>query len=123
MSRPFCRKTFLLQGIFASLPAQSVRLSQLALWTRNSGAVASETEQLRAHFKTLFERFGSPGSALEFTPGQLGPISGEWTRHARAAPGRVILYFHGGGYIAGSPESHRPLIGRLAEAGEAAAFA
>jgi acetyl esterase/lipase len=59
---------------------------------------------------------------LEFTPGQLGPIPGEWTRHAKAVPGRVILYFHGGGFIAGSPESHRALAGRLADAGEAAAF-
>jgi acetyl esterase/lipase len=96
----------------------------MALWTRSqSGAVVSEIDQLRAHFTALFDRFGTPSAELEFTPGQLGPISGEWTRHAKAAPGRVLLYFHGGGYIAGSPESHRTLIGRLAEAGEAAAFA
>jgi acetyl esterase/lipase len=78
---------------------------------------------LRLHFTALFARFGEPPSGIEFTSGQLGPIPGEWIRPAQAAPGRAILYFHGGGYIAGSPESHRPLIGRLAEAAESAAFA
>jgi acetyl esterase/lipase len=96
----------------------------MALWTRNSAsAPVSEIEQLRSHFATLFARFGEPSPDLEFSAGQLGPIPGEWTRHARAAPSRVLLYFHGGGYIAGSPQSHRALIGRLAEAGEASAFA
>jgi len=70
----------------------------MALWTRNSGgAVVSDIEQLRAHFTALFDRFGAPSAELEFSPGQLGPISGEWTRHAKAVPGRVLLYFHGGG--------------------------
>src|SRR5471032_507129 len=96
----------------------------MALWSRNSGgAVVSEIDALRAHFTALFARFGEPMPDLEFIPGQLGPIPGEWTRHPKAAPGRVLLYFHGGGYIAGSPEGHRTLIGRLAEAGEASAFA
>ena len=96
----------------------------MALWTRNSsGAVVNDLDHLRAHFKALFDRFGPASPELEFTPGQLGPIPGEWTRHPKSVPGRVLLYFHGGGYIAGSPESHRTLIGRLAEAGEASAFA
>jgi epsilon-lactone hydrolase len=96
----------------------------MALWNRNTGGAGlSDIERLRLHFTTLFARFGEPPSDIEFTASQLGPIPGEWVRPARAAPGRVILYFHGGGYIAGSPESHRPLIGRLVEAAESAAFA
>ncbi len=96
----------------------------MALWTRTpAGAVVSDIEQLRAHFTALFARFGEPPAQAQFIQGQLGPISGEWTRHPKAAPGRVILYFHGGGYIAGSPETHRALIAKLAEAGEASAFA
>jgi epsilon-lactone hydrolase len=96
----------------------------MALWTRSQGGAAvNDIDQLRAHFTTLFARFGAPPAELEFTPGQLGPIPGEWTHPAKAAPGRVLLYFHGGGYIAGSPETHRTLIGRLAQAGDAAAFA
>lgn len=95
----------------------------MAMWSRNSGGGAvSDIEQLRAHFGALFARFGEPPPGLEFIPGQLGPVQGEWVRHAGAAPGRAILYFHGGGFVAGSPESHRPLCGKLAEAGEAQAF-
>lgn len=40
------------------------------------------------------------------------------------APGdRAILYLHGGGYVAGSPVTHRGLIGRLAEGAGVAACA
>lgn len=35
----------------------------------------------------------------------------------------AILYFHGGGYIAGSPETHRALIGALARISGLAVFA
>ena len=34
----------------------------------------------------------------------------------------MILYFHGGGFVAGTPETHRGLAGRLAQAGEADLF-
>jgi acetyl esterase/lipase len=37
-------------------------------------------------------------------------------------PARTILYFHGGGFVAGSPESHRALVGRLVEASGVRAF-
>jgi len=100
----------------------------MALWAPSrkslvgTGSV-SDLADLKAHFESLFQRFAPPPPDLRFEPGQLGPIPGEWTRSSRAAQGRVILYFHGGGYLAGSPESHRGLIGRLVEVGEADAFA
>src|SRR5438874_13184609 len=84
--------------------------------------MVSEVQDLKAHFDALFHRFGAPPAEARFEAGQLGPIGGEWTRFARSAPGRVILYFHGGGFLAGSPESHRAVVGRLAEAAEADAF-
>ena len=34
----------------------------------------------------------------------------------------TLLYFHGGGFVAGSPETHRALVGRLAEASGVGAF-
>ena len=36
--------------------------------------------------------------------------------------GRTLLYFHGGGFVAGSPETHRPLVGKLVEASGVGAF-
>jgi monoterpene epsilon-lactone hydrolase len=59
---------------------------------------------------------------MDFTPGKLGAIPGEWVGAVGGDPGRTILYFHGGGFVAGSPESHRPLIGKLVQASGVGAF-
>src|SRR3954465_7869962 len=39
-----------------------------------------------------------------------------------AVGGRHILYLHGGGYVGGSPRSHRPLAARIAEAARSTAI-
>jgi len=46
----------------------------------------------------------------------------EWLRPPSAAPGRVVLYLHGGGYVIGSPRSHRHLAAAIAGAAEASAL-
>jgi acetyl esterase/lipase len=94
----------------------------MALWTPARKGGVSDIEELRVQFAQLFVRFGAPPSDMSFEAAQLGPVAGEWERPARAHPGRMILYFHGGGFIAGSPETHRGLAGRLAQAGEADLF-
>lgn len=50
------------------------------------------------------------------------PVRGEWQRPANAAPGRTILYFHGGGYVFGSPRLMQPISCRLAVAARAPVF-
>lgn len=42
------------------------------------------------------------------------PVRGEWLRPARPRRGRMLLYFHGGGFFCGSPQTHRAITGRLA---------
>src|ERR1700743_1431363 len=79
-------------------------------------------EEVRSRYATLFSRFGAARAAMDFTPGQLGPIHGEWAGAVSNAPGRTLLYFHGGGFVAGSPETHRTLVGRLVEASGVGAF-
>jgi acetyl esterase/lipase len=87
----------------------------------STGAL-TDIADLRSQYSYLTDRFGAaPGDAV-FEPAQIGPIKGEWVRTAASAPGRLILYFHGGGYVAGSPETHRPLVARLCQASEASAF-
>jgi len=94
------------------------RLSQ----PRAAGA-AADIAELRRQYAYLSDRFGAAPGDVAFEPGQVGPIKGEWVKHgSRASADRLILYFHGGGYVAGSPETHRPLIARLAQASEAHAF-
>ena len=94
----------------------------MALWTPTRKGGVSDIEELRVQFAQLFVRFGAAPSDMSFEAAQLGPVAGEWERPARAHPGRMIIYFHGGGFIAGSPETHRGLAGRLAQAGEADLF-
>ena len=46
----------------------------------------------------------------------------EWLRPPSAVAGRVVLYLHGGGYVIGSPRSHRHLAAAIAGAGGASAL-
>jgi phosphinothricin tripeptide acetyl hydrolase len=46
----------------------------------------------------------------------------EWLRPAAAVAGRVVLYLHGGGYVIGSPRSHRHLAAAIASAAAASAL-
>lgn len=46
----------------------------------------------------------------------------EWLRPPSATPGRVVLYLHGGGYVIGSPRSHRHLAAAIAGAAGATAL-
>lgn len=50
------------------------------------------------------------------------PVKGEWHRPDRPAPGRTILYLHGGGYFFGSPATHRTITYALARAAKAPVF-
>lgn len=63
------------------------------------------------------QQFPMPGG-VSVEPVDLGGLHAEW--HVPAALSgapetqRTILYFHGGGYVIGSPVSHRHITGRLA---------
>lgn len=49
----------------------------------------------------------------------LGGVSARQLTPAGAAPGRHLLYLHGGAYIAGSPQSHTGLAGQVGMAASA----
>lgn len=51
---------------------------------------------------------------VHIAPADVGGVPGEWvSRGGETIAGRVVLYFHGGGYFFGSPRSHRALTWRL----------
>ena len=85
------------------------RLSQ----PRVAAGAAADIAELRRQYTYLSDRFGAAPGDVAFEGGHVGPIKGEWVRCGPSTADRLILYFHGGGYIAGSPETHRPLIARL----------
>ncbi|MBN2159084.1 MAG: alpha/beta hydrolase [Spirochaetes bacterium] len=47
-------------------------------------------------------------------PEDAGGVPSEWVGWEGADAGRIILYFHGGGYVLCSPKTHRDLACRLA---------
>ena len=49
-------------------------------------------------------------------------VPAEWLRPPSTAAGRVVLYLHGGGYVIGSPRSHRHLAAAIAAASGAGAL-
>lgn len=51
------------------------------------------------------------------------PVHGEWLRPRQPRRGRALLYLHGGGYLAGSPRTHRTITTRLAHRLGVAVFA
>ena len=44
-----------------------------------------------------------------------GGVTSEWVSAKGASDSRVVLYFHGGGYIIGSPRTHRAMMAHLSE--------
>lgn len=57
-------------------------------------------------------RFARLPGTVTATPAE-GPVAGEWVAPGHAVPGRTVLLLHGGGYVAGSPETHRGLAAAL----------
>ena len=55
---------------------------------------------------------------VRFEPGACGGVSGEWVyATGPVGPARRLLYVHGGGFIACSARTHRPITGAFAARG------
>jgi epsilon-lactone hydrolase len=78
--------------------------------------------ELRARHAAIAAGFVAEPAQMSVEPARIGQIRGEWIRVREAQPQRLILYLHGGGFIAGSCESHRPLIASLCKHAGAAAL-
>lgn len=67
---------------------------------------------------TLRRQFDDRGSAAPAASTvrhvDIGGIAAEWLVPPTHVPGRRLLYLHGGGFVMGSPRSHRPIADRLA---------
>lgn len=71
--------------------------------------------QVRLGFEKLMANFpGQPD--VHFQTFSIGKLSAAWVHAPGCTRDKVILFFHGGGYVAGSLHSHQDLIGRLAKA-------
>lgn len=81
-------------------------------------------QRLVAGRKLLDELLPVPaGCPATFTPAEAGGVSAEWVLAPGADPDRRLLYIHGGGFVVGSPRSHRRLTARLAQITQGAVLA
>ena len=72
----------------------------------------------RAQYERAEKVFPTPPEVkVERVSAPVAPA--EWLRPPGAVAGRVVLYLHGGGYVIGSPRSHRHLAAAIAAAGQA----
>jgi phosphinothricin tripeptide acetyl hydrolase len=75
----------------------------------------------RAQYERAEKAFPTPPEVkVERVSAPVAPA--EWLRPPGAVAGRVVLYLHGGGYVIGSPRSHRHLAAAIAAAGQASAL-
>ncbi|MGF1466440.1 MAG: alpha/beta hydrolase [Sandaracinaceae bacterium] len=70
-------------------------------------------EDRRRRMDELGLRGVRPGRAT-FDPVDAGGVPAEWVRPPNARTEGVVLHLHGGGYVMGSPRSHRPPLAALA---------
>jgi len=79
------------------------------------------TAERRAQYERAEKVFPTPAEVkVERVTAPMVPA--EWLRSPAAEPGRVVLYLHGGGYVIGSPRSHRHLAAAIATAAGASAL-
>lgn len=81
----------------------------------------ADLAEIRTAFDALAERLPPP-AGVDVRPAELGGVPGEWLVPTDPEPDQGMLYLHGGGYVLGSPASHRRLVARLAETVGVAAF-
>lgn len=60
--------------------------------------------------------FGAEAAGVSFAEADIDGTPGLWCLPEKGADDRVLLYFHGGGYVVGSMHSHRKYAAHLARA-------
>ena len=86
-----------------------------------SGDASSDRAAFLQRMRADMDAAGTKASIVStVAPVDAGGVPGEWVIAPNAAPGRKVLYIHGGGYMMGSPHSHRLVTSRMSEAARAA---
>ena len=78
---------------------------------------ATTVAEKRAQYDRAERVFPVPAGVAVKPAG--APLPGEWLEPRAVREGAVVLYFHGGGYVIGSPRSHRHLAAAIGAAARA----
>ena len=96
--------------------AKSPELDQVIALVRDREVDESQgaTEGRRRSFERMVDDFPIEVSA-SYHRANAGGVTAEWVAADDASESRVVLYLHGGGYIIGSPRTHRPMMAWLSK--------
>ena len=96
--------------------AKSLELDNVISLVRSREADESQgaTEGRRRSFEKITDGFTIDVTA-KYSRANAGGVTAEWVAAERASDSRVVLYFHGGGYIIGSPRTHRAMLAHLSQ--------
>jgi len=75
----------------------------------------------RRSYDELMERVAA-ADGIESEEGFVGGVSGMWVRPTSGHADHVMLYFHGGAYVVGSPRAYVNFVGQIASRSGIAAF-
>lgn len=90
----------------------------IALLTSRERPENPTVEEMRLGFELLGKKF-SASDTVQVEDVEANGVPAEWVVAAGIEAERVILYLHGGGYVIGSPATHRGLAERLSRAAAA----
>lgn len=89
---------------------------RLGKWQFEHRSLEDAVAAMRLYLNRLPE-FLAPPSGVEVESERVGGVPCEWVSVAESRDANgVVIYFHGGGFVAGSPASHRDLAWRLSRA-------
>ncbi|MCP5059678.1 MAG: alpha/beta hydrolase [bacterium] len=95
-------------------------LARIRTLSDGGGMGKKRLRALRTQLDTLFDLDDLPA---EVRSAGADHFSAEWVLAPGADPDRRLLYVHGGGFVVGSPRSHRTLTVKLSELAGAAVLA
>lgn len=106
----------------------SVRASLIAFLLRNRNLLRLRlknekidwnTQEAIIRFRKDVEegakKFGKLPNGIEVAPANIDEIYAEWIMPFQAKKDKIILYFHGGGYVSGSCNAHRSITAKFVE--------
>ena len=105
----------------ASPESQVLRERYRSMTARMAADPQMDLTSMRSLFDEVVHLTAEPED-VTYAEVATGPVSGIWCRPLHASAEHVILYLHGGGFVANSAATHRKLAAHLANAAGCRAF-
>lgn len=78
--------------------------------------------RLRQETERSSSLFGKMPAQIEVSPVTIDGLPAEWILPSQATKDKLILYFHGGGYVIGSCQGHRSIVAKFVKGCEVGAL-